>query len=468
MQRKIKLIFYLLCLSLILLLSGITYLQINKNIIEDPSKVSVSIHPRLNSIIENYIFGYLGLFFRFAYFGNIIWLIIPLFIYFFIFRKNLREKWYLALVFVFISTIIILGFRGVWSFRYQFTLYPLAIGSIILLLGNFLKDKSKIVKIMTYGLLGILVVLNLMYFSADYYGYQFRQVMSLKSELYPSSIFEYVNNCENEVQEPVFLLYCTHHIFYYYSEKKAVSYNNPDFKLQTQKSINREDAYYYLKDELNVKYIISDWRFEQENKQTVMEEILNVDSRHLMSDKGYQLYQLREKPIEKILPFHSYHEWKGGALDAGSYDAFSSLKIQGIRGEFNFDYNTLEGKRTLYIRNIKEGENGERILQLGYSLGKDLIEKYYLRDNYVYFIVSVKLPFHLLNRQNYIFIQDYDGKWERVSKYFTDSGWRKYLVSKKIRPRSAELGIGFYFQLQSEEDEILIEDIQIYFSDHEI
>ena len=169
-----------------------------------------------------------------------------------------------------------------------------------------------------------------------------------------------------------------------------------------------------------------------------------------------------------MLSLNAYYEWKECNLDVASDNRVSSLRIQGIRGEFNFDYNTPDEKRTLSIRNIKEGEKGQRILQIGYSLDKDFIERHSLRDNYVYFLASVRLPSHLLTGQNYIFIQDYDSEWDKVRMHFTNSVWRKYLVSKKIRFQTTEIGIGFYFKLKSEEDEILIQDIQIYFLDHEI
>jgi len=184
-----------------------------------------------------------------------------------------------------------------------------------------------------------------------------------------------------------------------------------------------------------------------------------------MSDRGYRLYQLRESLLEDQLDSKASAEYKVWNSEAVLDENISSLlKVQGIRGKFSFKYETIKNKKILIVRNKEEGEKGERILQFGYTLDKEIINTYSLRSKYVYFLLTVKIPGNLINKQNYIFIQDFDGTtWKRKKMYFSTPGWRSYLISKQIRDQSSEIGVGFSFRPESSENEIAISDVRIYF-----
>ncbi|MFC1816926.1 hypothetical protein ACFL0M_13560, partial [Thermodesulfobacteriota bacterium] len=77
--------------------------------------------------------GYLGIFFRFKYFGYLNWLFIPLSIYFLI-NITKKERWKIALWSVVIGLSIFLSIKGYLNYRYQLTLFPMLL-SLILLYG---------------------------------------------------------------------------------------------------------------------------------------------------------------------------------------------------------------------------------------------------------------------------------------------------------------------------------------------
>jgi len=139
-----------------------------------------------------------------------------------------------------------------------------------------------------------------------------------------------------------------------------------------------------------------------------------------------------------------------------------ALHIQGVRGKFALDFRREKGHNILVVSNIEPGKVGKRLCQLGYSANSKGLSVKIPGGRYVHFVVKANIPEHLLNKENYLFIQDFDGSWERQKAYFSGSGWLTYLVSKKIRPRSRELQLGFRFLPQSSEDKLMIMDVKVF------
>ena len=141
-----------------------------------------------------------------------------------------------------------------------------------------------------------------------------------------------------------------------------------------------------------------------------------------------------------------------------------SLHIQGKRGEFTLDFRRENQRNVLAVSNSEPNKDGIRICQLGFSAGQKGLDLEVNPGQYIHFVVKAKVPKHLINRNNYVFIQDFDGRWERKTSSFSGTGWLTHLISKKIRPGSTTLGMGIYFTPQSENDRMEIDDIKIFVS----
>jgi len=140
------------------------------------------------------------------------------------------------------------------------------------------------------------------------------------------------------------------------------------------------------------------------------------------------------------------------------------LHIQGKRGRFKFELERENERNILVVSNIEPDKDGKRIYQFGYNADQKGFNLKITHGQYIHFMVKAKVPEHLINRNNYLFIQDFDGRWERERFYFSGTGWLTYLVSKKVRPGSTKLGMGIYFTPQSESDRMKIDDIRIFVS----
>ena len=86
---------------------------------------------------------------------------------------------------------------------------------------------------------------------------------------------------------------------------------------------------------------------------------------------------------------------------------------------------------------------------------------------YITFIVRLAISPHLVNRENYIAVSDYnkDGNHETKKTFFTSHQWHTYVVSKKVRPGNRRLLLMFRFNSRSSEDELKIKDAKIIISE---
>jgi len=456
----------LILIAIILLFLRSIYVKIDEQIQNDSLQKNYQYYRDIDTPHKKWLNGYLGIFFRFKSFGNINWLIIPFFIYLLVTFKK-RERWELALAFVYLLTVTLLGIKGYRNWRYQLTLFPFTITIILLTIWEYIKNRSPHTKIVVFSLLGLLITYNFCHYFGSY-KYLWNHKADISFKTYPTQVLSYINNMKDTIPEPVFLICDGSNVFFYYSNKRSIPYYSPEYRREFRRK-TRAQLYYFLKNELKANYIFSSWRFEADNRNKSIGEILNLDCKQIMSDRGYQLYQIREHLLEEELDSKASTEYKVWDSEAEVNENISSLlKVQGIRGKFSFKYETIKNKKILIVRNKEEGEKGERILQFGYTLDKEIINTYSLRSKYVYFLLTVKIPGNLINKQNYIFIQDFDGTWKRKKMYFSRPGWRSYLISKQIRTQSSEIGVGFSFRPESSENEIAISDVKIYFLDHAI
>ena len=176
----------------------------------------------------------------------------------------------------------------------------------------------------------------------------------------------------------------------------------------------------------------------------ILDILLRYEAGGISKHKAFNLWNPSTKNKEEISPF---------------------LHIQGKRGRFTFDFKREKNRNVLVVSNIEPNKDGKRICQFGYSAGQKGFNLEIAGGSYIHFMVKAKIPAHLINKDNYLFIQDFSGQWEREKFYFSGPGWLTYLVSKKIRPGSTKLSLGIYFTPQSGNDRIMLDDINVFISD---
>lgn len=407
--------------------------------------------------------GYLGAFFRFKYFGNLNWLIIPIIIYFLITIKK-RDPWEKALLFIYIIVSLIIVFKGCLNWRYQMTLFPITISIILLYTWKLINDRNDLFKLFFFIFFAVLSIYNIYHYFKAYKVFWDLRVTQ-KEDYFPDKILDFLSY---NVNSDSLVLVCNNPEFYYYTDKKGIDYLDHRVRNLLKKQGDRKECFDILKKN-KIKYIYTNWAFESIYRNRLIGEILSLDCKKIFLQRSKTLYEVRKNIIEKEFyskDFIEYRVWYERKKNARKTSP--SLKIQGIRGKFNFKYSKSKDGNILSINNVKQNKEGKRILQFGYSLNLDDFCLKNQRGIYAYFVVCVKISENSVNRDNYIFIQDFNENWDRKKIYFSTSCWRTYLIKKKIRKSSLKVGIGIKFSPGSVEDKIKIKEIKIYLSQVEL
>lgn len=174
---------------------------------------------------------------------------------------------------------------------------------------------------------------------------------------------------------------------------------------------------------------------------------------------------LKDKKIKYPI-FKEFNIWN--PLKKNKKEISPFLHIQGKRGEFKFEFKREKERNILIVSNVLPDKKGERLYQFGYSANKNGFNIEIPEGRFVSFIVRAKIPKHLVNKDNHIFIQDFDGKWERKKIFFSGNDWKTFLISKIVRKNSTHLNIGLSFVPQSAEDKLMIKDMKIFVSNKEL
>jgi hypothetical protein len=156
------------------------------------------------------------------------------------------------------------------------------------------------------------------------------------------------------------------------------------------------------------------------------------------------------------------HPWR--PLKQNPEKTAPALRSLGMRGTFILDYKKQDGRNILTVTNSKAGDKGERICQIGFAANKRGLVLPLEPGAYIHFIVQARVPAHLAkenNENNHVFIQDYNGAWERKTIHFNTGGWMTGLVSKRIRHGSSRMNMGVRFQPESGKDKLSIKDVYI-------
>jgi hypothetical protein len=172
---------------------------------------------------------------------------------------------------------------------------------------------------------------------------------------------------------------------------------------------------------------------------------------------------------ERGVPSFEYQEIKVWfPLKKNKEKICPALQILGHRGTFELDYKrgageNREGRENLLVvSNSEAGEQGKRICLLGFSANQKGFDLDISGAKTLHLMMEIDLPGHLITKGNQLFIQDYDGRWERKSVNFPGVGRSIYLVSKKIRPQSTKLQLGIQFSPRSTGDTLIIRSIKVF------
>jgi len=216
--------------SLIVLLVVVTILWTVYSIIDKKEKevltsgITLKQFQDIESTGKKWLNGYLGIFFRFKQLGNVSWLIFPLLIHFFITIK-VRQRWQIALVFIWLLTGILIGIKGYENFRYQLTLFPFTVSIVLLLLWEFLKNKQKYIKILGYSFFFLICLYNVFHYFENYRFYWDLRV-TVKKPHFPYRLINYINEkIEPKENEKVFVV--NQALFYYYTDRKGIDIYSP-------------------------------------------------------------------------------------------------------------------------------------------------------------------------------------------------------------------------------------------------
>lgn len=112
----------------------------------------------IDTIGKEWFNGYLGLFFRFRFLGNINWLMLPILIHFALTLKQ-RERWEKALMFIYLLSVGLIALQGYFNFRYAQTLLPITIVLVMVSVWRFF-DKEEVKFLQKYVLAFIIVIVS--------------------------------------------------------------------------------------------------------------------------------------------------------------------------------------------------------------------------------------------------------------------------------------------------------------------
>jgi hypothetical protein len=434
--------------------------------------------------VKKWLNGYFGVFFRFKQLGNINWLIIPLLIWFLTTKKIKKsERWHWALLFVWGLTVIVIGIKGYYNFRYQLTLFPITSAMVLFLCWKFLEEKSKPVKILGFSFITLACLFNIYHYSDLYKTYWDLRV-SVKDPHFPYQLMDYLKYKEDSDKRSK-VLTINQPIYYYHIPKKGIDYVSPnaikvwvEFKKRTGTVDSRSRLYRFIKSRFGVRYILLSAIHQRFQRSTMLEEFLHCECKLVVKDKSWLLYRLRDKPLEKTIKSPEYKQinlWNDGEQKAASASNLSFQKISPFllrfsnQGVFKFEVGEIRGEKTIVVRNIRVKKNVKKRIHFGYEFNqKDLtvgIHEY--EDKYVTLIVRMAISPSLLNRDNYIAVVDYnkDSSHKAEKTFFTSHHWRTYMVCKRVRPGNSRLLLMFRFCPQTRQDRLRIKDAKVVISE---
>lgn len=242
--------------------------------------------------------GYLGVFFGFKSNGNIIWLL-PL-LFFFAWAK-LKESLTVKLFLVFyLLLFMLIAVKGYINGRYQFTLVPVSIMAIVLLVKELFEEK---LQQKFFYLLIAFTLFNTFYFTALDYWPRYKERffnMVHKIETNDTLQLDYITFINSNIKEDEIVLVNNLPEYFYYTNRKGlfcwtgqdVVYTaDGEQKLMHQKS--DEELINYLVHQLNCKYFFT--TIQLNNYHPEFTAFLERRAELVFNDhKKYLIYKFKE------------------------------------------------------------------------------------------------------------------------------------------------------------------------------
>lgn len=425
--------------------------------------------------VKKWLNGHFGVFFKFNQLGNINWLLIPLLIWFLVSRRTKKpERWQMALIFIWLLMVVFIGIKGYDNVRYQLTLFPFTSAMVLFLLWQLLEDKNKSVKILCFSFVALVCLFNI-YHYIDTYKFYWDLRVSVKNPHFPYQLVDFLKSTQ-DINNESKVLTINQPLFYYHIPKKGVDYVSSnaigvwvEFKKRAGSVGDRDKLYRLLRKKLKVNYILLSAFHKRFHRSTMLGEFLHCECKPVIGEKSWLLYRLRSSPLEEELKSSAFREIKVWDEDQSDVQAISPPLLQFFRnGIFKFEVGKGKKKNTIIVRNTRAKKGAKRRIHFGFEFNRKglHVNACEYEGKYVHFVVRTAISPHLLNRDNYISIADYnkDGTHESRKTYFTSHHWRTSIVSKKVKPGNFRLILMFRFCPQSPQDQLKIKNIKIVVS----
>ena len=452
---------------LVLIFIGVAYHYIDMEIYSHIHTMPKKYLREIDTFPKEWLNGYMGTFFRFKYFGNLVFLTIPLVVLFFLVVRK-PERWHWALVFVVVALAVLVGLKGYKNHRYQLTMVPFLLAILMITGWRLTRERGRIFKFITAALVAGLCLFNIYHYSQRF-EFFWNYKLNATEDRYPHQIMNILKT--HQTQNPgEKVLVCKQPLYFYHLDSGAVNYRDPRVAAINRHSGDRHELWNLLRRQLNIKYIFYDYRVMALLKDRMFGELINVEGT-VVQEKRYRLCRLRDRPFLDEANRHALRRlnlWDH-KVDSAS-NASPRLATIETTGSFSLHFHRYQKHNILTVKNIAPAEDGRREIRLGYRLEGVDLKKLLPRDNglFLFLLVEARVSKSLVNRNNELFIRDYSGEWEKTHYYFTSSKWRTYLIRKRIRPGVSRLEAGFGLKVRSSEEALDIRDVRVFITQGEM
>lgn len=154
----------------------------------------------------------------------------------------------------------------------------------------------------------------------------------------------------------------------------------------------------------------------------------------------------------------------------GADNVAPALHILGQRGDFDmkFLYRRKIKQSQLILNALKANNEGQWLCLIGFNDGKLGFDIENAGEKYLVMMVNAHIKCEYDDRENYLFIQDFNGRWQKSVLHFSGNQQMVYVVWKKIRPDYSKLNMGIHFSPSSRENQLTVDDIKIMVSEDPI
>ncbi|MGE5342955.1 MAG: hypothetical protein ACM3SY_15885 [Candidatus Omnitrophota bacterium] len=469
---KLDRILFALTALVIVLVSILVYWQVYPTIdqVSHPSlRTSPSYWQEIETPGKKLLNGYLGIFFRFKSLSNINWLIVPLLIWFLVTAKK-RERWQLALMFVWLVTLIFIGVKGYTNNRYQLTLFPFTSAATLFLLWQFLENKKKTIRVIGLSLVALVCVFNIYHYFNLYQNWWEIRV-SVKDPHFPRKIINYLNLKQDfgTSRENVYTF--NQPIFYYHTKRRGIdasALHVVPVQIQLKsKSGPHEPVFDFLSRKLRVEYLLLGKNYKQTNRRTLLEEFLQCECKLVMEDNDWLLYRLRRKLLDEEIQSPGRRLINVWDETQSSVQTISpALSFHAQCGTFTMEPYLEDEGNGIVVQNTGKENGKDPWLQFGYDLGTMGLTPAELEGKYVSLVIRAAVTPAPSHNKNYVAIMDYN-QTEKVNPkaaVFNTRPFRTYFVSNMIRPNLKKTEIMFNFVPRSPKDKLIIRDVKIVIS----